>query len=170
MRDTLARRSCGEPQARCSHVTASLMCTANHPAPQRHAAFTPAGVPSPNGMDSRKRTSHRSRAKPHGTATSQTQFDHIPLSYKLTSSEATAGRICFSHYICTPESPRPQLPALHLHYQVPSSEGTPPRSCFHYNISTTKLPVLVPQLPEAASRTTFSRAQHYIFALPRGQF
>ena len=56
---------------RYNNVTPNFAGTANHPAPQRHAAFTTACVPSPNGTDSRKRTFHGGRTKPHGTATSQ---------------------------------------------------------------------------------------------------
>ena len=53
------------PQVR----TPSLVDTANNPAPQRHAAFTPSCLPPPNGTDSGTRTFHRGCTNPHGTAT-----------------------------------------------------------------------------------------------------
>ena len=46
----------GVPQSRYN-VTPSIVRAATHPAPQRHAEFTPAWFPSPSGTDSRKRAS-----------------------------------------------------------------------------------------------------------------
>ena len=46
--------------------------TRNHPAHQRHGAFTPACFALPSGTAPRKHTSHPGRAKPHGAATSRT--------------------------------------------------------------------------------------------------
>ena len=66
----------GVPQTRYNNVTPSLVDAANHPAPKRHAEFTPASFPSPSATDSRKRTLNRGCTKPHGTATSQTYFGH----------------------------------------------------------------------------------------------
>ena len=45
----------GVPQARYNNVTPSLVDTASHPAPQRHAEVTPTSFLPPNGTDSRKR-------------------------------------------------------------------------------------------------------------------
>ena len=73
--DTLVRHSCGVPQTTYNDVTPSAVGTANHPAPERSAAFTPACFRSPHGTDSRKHTFHRGRSKPHGTATSQTYYN-----------------------------------------------------------------------------------------------
>ena len=44
----------------------------NHPAHQRHAAFTPACFALPSGTAPHKRTSHQGRANLHGTTTSRT--------------------------------------------------------------------------------------------------
>ena len=44
--------------------------SANHPAHQRRAAFTPACFALPSGTAPRKRNFHQGRANPHGTATS----------------------------------------------------------------------------------------------------
>ena len=46
--------------------------TTNHPARQRHAAFTLACFALPSGTAPRKHTSHPGRANPNGTATSRT--------------------------------------------------------------------------------------------------
>ena len=67
---TLATRSVHTLEANISHDTP------NHPAHQRHAAFTPACFALPSGTAPRKRTSHQGRANPNGTATSQTYFGH----------------------------------------------------------------------------------------------
>ena len=44
----------------------------NHPAHQRHTAFTPACFAVPSGTAPRKRTPQQGRSNPHGTATSRT--------------------------------------------------------------------------------------------------
>ena len=59
----------------CPHTIEAIIPhdTANHPAHQRHAAFTPASfAPLPSGTAPRKRTFHQGRANPRGTATSRT--------------------------------------------------------------------------------------------------
>ena len=53
----------------CNHIT---QYTANHPAHQRRAAFTPACFALPSGTAPRKGTSHQGRGNPHGTATART--------------------------------------------------------------------------------------------------
>ena len=50
--------------------------TANHPAHQRHSAFTPARFALASGMVPRKRIFHQGRANPNGTATSLRYFGH----------------------------------------------------------------------------------------------
>ena len=62
----VATRSAQTLEANMSHDTT------NHPAHQRHAAFTPACFALPSGTAPRKHTSHPGRANPHGTATSRT--------------------------------------------------------------------------------------------------
>ena len=49
----------GPPHTRSKHIVRD---TTNHPAHQRHAAFTPACVALPSGTAPRKRTSHQGRA------------------------------------------------------------------------------------------------------------
>ena len=61
-----ATRSAHTLQAIISHDTA------NRPAHQRYATFTPACFALPGGTAPRKRSSHQGRANPHGTATSRT--------------------------------------------------------------------------------------------------
>ena len=61
----LAMRSAHTLQAILSHDTA------NHPAHQRQAAFTPACFALPSGTAPRKRTCCQGRANPHGTAASR---------------------------------------------------------------------------------------------------
>ena len=59
----------------CPHTEAILAHdTANHPAHQRHAAFTPACFALPSGTAPRKRSFHKGRPNPHGTAASRTYF------------------------------------------------------------------------------------------------
>ena len=50
--------------------------TTNHPAHQRHAAFTPACFTLPSGTARHKRTFHQGRANPNGAATSRTSCRH----------------------------------------------------------------------------------------------
>ena len=50
--------------------------TANHPAHQRHAAFTPPSFALLSGTAPRKRTFHQGCANPNGTATSRTSCRH----------------------------------------------------------------------------------------------
>ena len=67
---TLATRSVHTLEANIS------LDTANDPAHQRHAAFTPACFALPSGTAPRKRNSHQGRANPNGTVTSRTYFGH----------------------------------------------------------------------------------------------
>ena len=80
-----ATRSAHTLQAIKSHDTA------NHPAHQRRAAFTPACFALPSGTAPRKRTFHQGRANPHGTATSRTQFRHTVCPH-TTSNQITRYR------------------------------------------------------------------------------
>ena len=59
---------------RSAHTLEAILShdTANHPAHQRHTAFTPACFALPSGKAPCKRTFHQGRANPHGTATSRT--------------------------------------------------------------------------------------------------
>ena len=66
----VATRSAQTLEANMSHDTT------NHPAHQRHAAFTPACFALPSGTAPRKRTFHQGRANPNGTATSRTSRRH----------------------------------------------------------------------------------------------
>ena len=61
-----ATRSAHTLEANIAHVPT------NHPAHQRHAAFTPACFALPSGTAPHKRTSHQGRANLHGTTTSRT--------------------------------------------------------------------------------------------------
>ena len=77
-----ATRSAHTLEANISHDTT------NHPAHQRHAAFTPACFALPSGTAPRKRTFHLGRANPNGTATSRTSHDlptHYSVSYETSS-------------------------------------------------------------------------------------
>ena len=65
-----ATRSAHTIEANISHDIA------NHPAHQRHAAFTPACFALPSGTAPRKRTFHQGRANAHGAATSRTSCRH----------------------------------------------------------------------------------------------
>ena len=67
---TLATRSVHTLEAHIPHDTP------NHPAHQRHAAFTPASFALPSGTAPRKRSFHQGRANPNGTVTSRTYFGH----------------------------------------------------------------------------------------------
>ena len=62
----------GLPRTRSKHISLHMIYTANHPAHQRHATFTPACVALPSVMAPRKRNFHQGRANPHGAATSRT--------------------------------------------------------------------------------------------------
>ena len=62
----VATRSAQTLEANTSHDTT------NHPAQQRHAAFTPACFALPSGTAPRKHNSPPGRTNPHGTATSRT--------------------------------------------------------------------------------------------------
>ena len=76
--------------------------TTNHPAHQRHAAFTPACFALPSGTAPRKRTFHQGCANPNGTATSRTsrrhtlcphtRSSHASVSHE-TSSKSHASRL-----------------------------------------------------------------------------
>ena len=76
---TLATLSVHTLEAHISHETA------NDPAHQPHAAFTPACFALPSGTAPRKHTSHQSRANPNGTATSRTYFGHTSRSSSASS-------------------------------------------------------------------------------------
>ena len=66
----VATRSAQTLEANMSHDTT------NHPAHQRHAAFTPACFALPSGTAPRKRTFHQGCANPNGTVTSRTSCRH----------------------------------------------------------------------------------------------
>ena len=70
-----ATRSAQTLEANISHDTT------NHPARQRHAAFTPACFALPRGTAPRKHTSHQGRANRNGTATSRTYFRRTVCPY-----------------------------------------------------------------------------------------
>ena len=82
--------------------------TTNHPAHQRHAAFTPACFALPSGTEPRKRTLHQGCANPNGTATSRTSCrhtvcphtgsSHASVSYE-TSSKSHASRLQDEHFV-----------------------------------------------------------------------
>ena len=57
---------------RSDHALQAILShnTTNHPAHQRHAAFTPACFALPSGTAPRKHTFHQGHVNPHGTATS----------------------------------------------------------------------------------------------------
>ena len=66
----VATRSAQTLEANMSHDTT------NHPAHQRHAAFTPACFVLPSGTAPRKRAFHQGCASPNGAATSRTSCRH----------------------------------------------------------------------------------------------
>ena len=77
---------------RCAHTLEEILShdTANQPAHQRHAAFTPVCFALPRGTAPRKCISHQGRANPHGTANFATRSAHtlyhaIPPIIPLTS-------------------------------------------------------------------------------------
>ena len=127
--------------------------TANHPAHQRHATFTPACLALPSGTAPRKRTFHqdllhcditnviRHTVCPHtrrnhttleantSESSSATLFPALHLYYKLATSESSSERLfpgLHLHYkLATSESSFKKLfPALHLHYKLASSESS----------------------------------------------
>ena len=98
---TLATRSVHTLEANIS------LDTANDPAHQRHAAFTPACFALPSGTAPRKRTFHQGRANPHGIATQL--FPALHLYYKLATSESSSERL---------------FPVLHLYYKLATSESS----------------------------------------------
>ena len=83
----------------CPHTGSNPNDTANHPAQQRHPAFTPACFALPGGTAPRKRNFHQGRANPHGTATSRTsrrptvcphtRSKHVTRYHKSSRSPAT---------------------------------------------------------------------------------
>ena len=80
---------------RSTHTLEAILShdTANHPAHQRHAAFTPACFALPSGTAPRKRTSHQGRANPHGAATSSNVISpHGLLTHYTTSNHITPYR------------------------------------------------------------------------------
>ena len=94
----------------------------NHPAHQRHAAFTPACFALPSGAAPRKRTFHQGRANPNGAATSR-PYHTIPQIIPLTSD--------------TPRLHQPvsRSPVARRHF--------PPRPCksqWHCNITNVTSP------------------------------
>ena len=60
----------------CGALFWDTLETTNHPAHQRHAAFTPACFAFLSGLAPRKRTFQQGRANPNGTATSRTSRRH----------------------------------------------------------------------------------------------
>ena len=60
----------------CGALFWDTLDTINHPAHQRHAAFTPACFALPSGTAPRKHTSHQGRTNPNGAATSRTWCRH----------------------------------------------------------------------------------------------
>ena len=110
-----ATRSAHTLEANISHDTT------NHPAHQRHAAFTPACFALPSGTAPRKRTFHQGRADPNGTATSRMSCRHMvrhPLeaniAHNTTNHPAHQRRAAFT----------PACFAL--------SSGTAPRKCISH--------------------------------------
>ena len=75
----VATRSAHTLEANVSHDTT------NHPADQRHAAFTPAFFALPSGTAPCKRTFHQGRANPTGTATSRTSCRHTVCPHTRSS-------------------------------------------------------------------------------------
>ena len=78
--------------------------TTNHPAHQRHVAFTPAWFALPSGTAPRKRTSHQGRPNPNGTATSRTSCRHTICPHttsvlRETSSKSHAYSLQNEHFV-----------------------------------------------------------------------
>ena len=105
--------------------------TANHPAHQRHATFTPACLALPSGTAPRKRTFHQdflhcdiTNVIRH-TVCPHTRRNHTTL--EANTSESSSATL---------------FPALHLHYTNWPLLSPAPKSCFPYNICTTNWPLL----------------------------
>ena len=156
---TLATRSVHTLEAHISHETA------NDPAHQPHAAFTPECFALPGGAARRKHTSHKSRANPNGAAKCRAYFRHtsrsssarpfpaLLLYYKLATSESSS-KSSFPYYFCTTKWPLlSPAPKSSFPYYICTSNWpllTPaPKSSFPYYICTTKL-------RKASSRPTFA--------------
>ena len=69
----------------CGALFWDTLDTTNHPAHQRHAAFTPPCFALPSGTAPSKQTLHQGRANPNGTATSRTSCRHTVCPYTRTS-------------------------------------------------------------------------------------
>ena len=156
---TLATRSVHTLEANISHDTA------NDPAHQRHAAFTPACFALPSGTAPRKRTSHQGRANPNGTATSRTYFGHTSHS---SSDRLFPGLLLYYKLATSESSSKTLFPVLHLYYKLATSESISerlfpvlwpllspaPKSFFPHYFCTTNWPLLSP-----APKSSFP---HYI--------
>ena len=73
----------------CGALFWDTLDTINHPAHQRHAAFTPACFALPSGTAPRKRTFHQGRANPNGIATSRTSCRHTVCPHTYRSKHIT---------------------------------------------------------------------------------
>ena len=94
---TLATRSVHTLDANISHETA------NDPAHQPRAAFTPACLALPSGTAPRKRTSHQARANPNGTATSRTYFGHTVCPHMTHETRSPATRRVYASMFRAPQ-------------------------------------------------------------------
>ena len=128
----------------CPHTRSTHINTANDPAHQPHAAFTPVCFALPSGPLPRKHTSHQSRTNPNGTATSRTYFGH-------TSRSSGS----FPHYFCTTNwpllspAPKTSFPYYFCATNWPLLSPAP-KSSFPYYMCTTNSPLLTP-----APKTSF---------------
>ena len=127
--------------------------SANHPARQRHAAFTPE-FPSPimarTGLTQthvpprQHKTAWHSDIthviSPHGVP--RTEYNHVKPSTVGTANHPAPHRHSAFTPTCFP-SPNGTDSRKRKFHQVASSEATPPRSCLPDYIGTTEWPVLL---------------------------
>ena len=113
--------------------------TTNHPAHQRHAAFTPAcfALPSP-----RKRTFHQARANPSGTATSRMSRRHT-VCPDIRSKHVTCHTIQIIPFTCDTlrlRQPVSRSPVTQTHFPP-----RPRKSQWHCNITNVVSPHGLPK-------------------------
>ena len=130
---------------RSAHTLEAILSrdTANHPAHQRQAAFTPACFALPTSTAPRKLPTkatqihmalrHRGRNfTARSESSSATLFPALHLHYKLATSESSSKKLFPAqhlHYkLARSESSSATLfPALHLHYKLATSESSSER-------------------------------------------
>ena len=177
--DSLVGHSCGSllwvtlVGSSCEALLWDALDTTNHPAHQRHAAFTPACFALPSGTAPRKRTFHQGRANPNGTATSRTsrrhtvcpdtRSKHVTRYHKSSRSPAT--RRVYASMFRAPQwhgatqthfPPRPRKSQWHCNItNVASPHGLPThlKQTYHTITNITPLTSDTPRLRQPVSRS-----------------